>query len=233
MHNVRDTATAVGSAVGMASDAWRLARDAKAEETAREAPPGAPEKKRLSDTQRTELEERMRRRTMDLAWAMTKRQLEATGRDVVDRILGRAFAGGAAADAEAVVVGAGEEEEEAVDVGDDGAGASGDTSERGTVSPAELQARGDALVLVGGVFSGERGSNAAVERAVDGLSKLATHASEAKAKARNFLGGLVASASTPRAAEQSDAQHQGDEAPLPPPPADLGGFFREIGRGWR
>ena len=35
--------------------------------------------------ERAELTERVRKRTMDLAWAMTKRQIEATARQVVIR----------------------------------------------------------------------------------------------------------------------------------------------------
>ena len=69
--------SAVGSAVGVASDTWRLARDAR---------PETPPERRLTDVQRAELEERVKRRTMDLAWAMTARDIEATARAVVDAV---------------------------------------------------------------------------------------------------------------------------------------------------
>ena len=138
VHNMKEGALGVGSAVGMASDAWKLARDAR---------PETPIEKRLSDSQRAELEERVKRRTMELAWRITKRQIERTARATVDEVIDRAYAGD-------------------------------------STSADEQRARGDAIILIGNLFSGEK-AHAAVDKAVDGLNKLATHASEAKSKAKS------------------------------------------------
>jgi hypothetical protein len=136
-----------------------------------------PAEKRLDELQRAELTERVKRRTMDLAWAVTRRSIESTARDVVDCILKRTF------------------------VSVDPQSVNAPTSSHGKLetlpagATAEFQARADALVLIGGIFSGEKPSKT-VEKAVDGLNQLATHASQARHQAgsiaRNLLGGLVA-----------------------------------------
>jgi hypothetical protein len=174
---------------------------------------------------------------MDVAWAVTKRQIERTARATVDATLGRAY----------VAEGGGDEE--------------------GFILPtptAEVAARGDALVLIGGTFSGEkphqasrppsstdesapRGHTAlarvqAVDKAVDAIGGVGRQL----AQAGSFLGGLLAaSASAPpaeaarAAGEQSaprePASAEGAAAPPSEPPVEsVGAFFRESFKmsGW-
>ena len=223
--------------MGVASDTWRLARDAR---------PETPPERRLTDVQRAELEERVKRRTMDLAWAMTKRQVEATARAVVDSVLGKEPRGHGleAADTQAEQRPA----SDGTDVTDvtDAAAASGPTwqqpppesgAEEGFVlaglTADERRARAEALVLIGGIFSGER-PHERVDRAVAGLHQLAATASSRASKAKSFLGNLVASAATPRAqhAEATEVHRGAQAASSAPPPPELGAFFREMG-SWR
>ena len=172
----------------MASDAWRLAQDGRAETSAPD--------KRLTDEQRAKLKERVKQRTMDLAWAVTHRSVEATARAVVDRVLEGSFAAhegmshghgphghgqgqvpvdaaegvahadarvpmeteahvgqisvgqievGARAEVDAVKAEVGAVREELVPA----------AVESSSMGDAEFRARGDALLLVGRLFSGE------------------------------------------------------------------------------
>jgi len=119
------------------------------------------------------------------------------------------------------------------------------------ISAAEFDARCEALVLVGGIFSGETPSEA-VDKAVDGLSRLTGRATQAALSARCFLGGLqhrLASeisefrdaAATERSlptpgqsgdacAEAEDCAAQASHAAslAAAPPADMSSFFREM-----
>lgn len=254
VHNVRDGVSAVGSAVGMASDAWKLARDSR---------PETPAEKRLSDAQRADLEERVKQRTMDLAWAMTKRSIEGTARAVVDQILGRAFAYTAPPPSARPGAAGGEDPVAASAVGAPLA-CDGDDGDDGVelvhgLSEAELRARGDALILLGGAFSGEK-PHEAVDRAVEkvdlAVSRLTTSASEATTRAKSFFGGLMASArerqrgtnaqtetivdvsaqpqgtsaagSTSSASDPAVARRWKDPAVAPPPTESVGAFFREV-----
>ena len=221
----------------------RLARDAR---------PETPAPKKLSAAERAELEARVKQRTMDLAWAMTKRSIETTARAVVDQILGRGFVAAAAAGA-----GAGSS------ANADAQPASGPTGARtahghgqgggtaATPAERELQARADALVLVGGLFSGEK-PHEAVDRAVGGLHRLASTATVASSTARSLLGGWLtrgtgngqqgqATRALPPTAATSDASSAPRSAsppsaaarvppPPPPPPESLGAFFKEMMR---
>jgi len=215
VHNLSEATSAIGTAVGMASDAWRLARDAR--------PETLPEK-RLSDVQRAELEERVRRRTMDMAWAMTRHHVERTARAVVDHVLGRAYAnaGDRKSDGKSSM-------ESGVESGVDGGvggGAAVDVTDGAAlptpISPAELNARAEALLLIGAIFSNER-PHETVERAVDGLHKLATRANdvtnEAKERAQRLWGNLLTAAAPSE--RRTDA-----------PPESVGAFFRELGK-WK
>ena len=165
-----------------------------------------------------------------MAWhhvgtAMTKRQIEATARAVVDNLLGRGFAS-SLDDGAALAAAA------------DGATAS---AELPAISAAEFEARGEvatppqshpysrpatppalaatsyplaqALVIIGGIFAGERQglseaiiSGEAVGKAVqvagDGLSRLAGHANLAASSARSLFGGLQQRLASAAAAEQ-------------------------------
>lgn len=139
VHNMREGVGAVGTAIGMASDAWKLAKDAQLasqppDEAATVGLRGKKEK-RLTDEQRVALQERVKARTMDLAWAMTKRTIESTARAVVDELLGRGFASGSA-------------------------------TARGKA--AEFTARGDALLLIGSIFCpSEKAHNEQLDKAVE------------------------------------------------------------------
>ena len=160
--------------------------------------------------QRAELTERIRKRTMDLAWAMTARDIEATARAVVDAILGRGF-----------VSGVWPRTSEAAEVLH--SEASGQWAET-----AEFHARGDALLVVGEIFSGEK-----AQHLREGLNKLATHATHAKTQAtsmaRSLLGGLSSLSLRPRD-ETAASTSTDDDAAAPPaaePPQEVGAFFRE------
>ena len=126
------------------------------------------------------------------------------------------------------------------------------------ISAAEFQARGDALVLIGGIFSNEKVvKHAAVGVAVEKLEKLATHAemardtvNQAGSLARSMLGdwmakrgvgqgaieaGSSSGSGTRPAVNYGTAAAAGGEsadsaAPSSraPPPANLGAFFREF-----
>ena len=91
---------------------------------------------------------------MDLAWKMTSRTIEQTARAVVDQILGSSFASVAASDAPA----------------------SEGSSAAAACPNAEFVARGDALILIGGIFSGEKAAHLreGLTKVLgkDGLSKL-------------------------------------------------------------
>lgn len=227
VHDVSEGVSAVGSAVGMASDAWRLARDSR---------PETPSEKRMSDGERATLEERVKKRTMGLAWAITKRSIERVSRLVVAEVLGRGFGCGASS----------------IDLGDDEDAAEvaiSDGACLGPISPEELQARADALLVIGGIFSNER-PHAVVDVAVGGLNKLASGAKSAGSSARSwFFDKVLATSSGPQpqsgaatcASPSSGAA--GAEEPvleetelgggaLPPPPApppeSLRAFFREV-----
>ena len=201
VHNLTAVSSAVGSAARMAGDSWRLARDAR---------PETPEEKKLSEVQRAELTERIRKRTMDLAWAMTARDIEATARAVVDAILGRGF-----------VSGVWPRTSEAAEVLHSEAPCQ-------WAETAEFHARGDALLVVGEIFSGEK-----AQHLREGLNKLATHATHAKTQAtsmaRSLLGGLSSLSLRPRD-ETAASTSTDDDAAAPPaaePPQEVGAFFRE------
>ena len=129
--------------------------------------------------QRAELTERIRKRTMDLAWAMTARDIEATARAVVDAILGRGF-----------VSGVWPRTSEAAEVLH--SEAPGQWAET-----AEFHARGDALLVVGEIFSGEK-----AQHLREGLNKLATRDAREDAGdvdgAEPSLGGLSSLSLRPR-----------------------------------
>ena len=184
---------------------------------------------------------------MDLAFRLTKRSIEGTARAVVDQLLGRGFAaseGAASAEAAARADYLG---------GGDTAGeappppplSSPPPSASPSISPEEFRARAEALVLIGGKFSGER-PHRTVDKAVVGLNQLASHASVAKdqagvlagvaaAKASSFLGGLLAKKGKDSPAVGGGASGSSSPPPpLPPPPPDgpppeppanLGAFF--------
>ena len=176
---------------------------------------------------------------MDLAWAITKREIEHTARAVVDELLGRSFAG---------------------DLGDLGTGADACAA---AAAPAlasisasishEFAARAEALLLIGEQFSGEQ-PHKTVDKALVGLNQLASQAALAKgqagvlagaaaARAGSFFGGLLANKpavvlkTAPELARASGAPPPPPEgepvtAPPPPldgascePPASLGAFF--------
>ncbi len=199
VHNLTAVSSAVGSAARMAGDSWRRARDAR---------PEAPEEKKRSEVQRAELTERIRKRTMDLAWAMTARDIEATARAVVDAILGRGF-----------VSGVWPRTSEAAEVLH--SEAPGQWAET-----AEFHARGDALLVVGEIFSGEK-----AQHLREGLNKLATHATHAKTQAtsmaRSLLGGLSSLSLRPRDETAASADDDAAAPPAAEPPQEVGAFFRE------
>lgn len=164
-HSLTEASAAVGSAVGMAADLSKLSRDSQ---------PDTPAEKKLSDAQRAALTERVQKRTLALVWRMTKHTIESTARAVVDQVLGLQSAtsagrkvrgvcpfGTAPGDRVALEVegravtvevppGTAEGEEFEVSLPDDGR-PPGPSS----LGPAELEARAEALVYIGGVFSGE------------------------------------------------------------------------------
>ena len=176
---------------------------------------------------------------MDLAWAITKREIEHTARAVVDELLGRSFAG---------------------DLGDLGTGAdacaAAEAPALASISASishEFAARAEALLLIGEQFSGEQ-PHKTVDKALVGLNQLASQAALAKgqagvlagaaaARAGSFFGGLRANKpvvvlkTAPELARASGAPPPPPEgepvtAPPPPldgascePPASLGAFF--------
>ena len=176
---------------------------------------------------------------MDLAWAITKREIEHTARAVVDELLGRSFAG---------------------DLGDLGTGAdacaAAEAPALASISASishEFAARAEALLLIGEQFSGEQ-PHKTVDKALVGLNQLASQAALAKgqagvlagaaaAKAGSFFGGLLAKKPTvvlntaPESASASGATPpppEGMPVTAPPPsldgatcepPASLGAFF--------
>lgn len=176
---------------------------------------------------------------MDLAWAITKREIEHTARAVVDELLGRSFAG---------------------DLGDLGTGAdacaAAEAPALASISASishEFAARAEALLLIGEQFSGEQ-PHKTVDKALVGLNQLASQAALAKgqagvlagaaaARAGSFFGGLLANKpavvlkTAPESARASGAPPPPPEgepvtAPPPPldgascePPASLGAFF--------
>ena len=176
---------------------------------------------------------------MDLAWAITKREIEHTSRAVVDELLGRSFAG---------------------DLGDLGTGAdacaAAEAPALASISASishEFAARAEALLLIGEQFSGEQ-PHKTVDKALVGLNQLASQAALAKgqagvlagaaaARAGSFFGGLLANKpavvlkTAPESARASGAPPPPPEgepvtAPPPPldgascePPASLGAFF--------
>ena len=189
-----------------------------------------------------------------MAWprvgtAMTKRQIEATARAVVDNLLGRGFAS-SLDDGAALAAAA------------DGAPAS---AELPAISAAEFEARGEvatppqshpysrpatppalaatsyplaqALVIIGGIFAGERQglseaiiSGEAVGKAVqvagDGLSRLAGHANLAASSARSLFGGLqqrLAAGAEPGGLQQRLASAAAAEQQLAAPALSSGG----------
>ena len=176
---------------------------------------------------------------MDLAWAITKREIEHTARAVVDELLGRSFVG---------------------DLGDLGTGAdacaAAEAPALASISASishEFAARAEALLLIGEQFSGEQ-PHKTVDKALVGLNQLASQAALAKgqagvlagaaaARAGSFFGGLLANKpavvlkTAPELARASGAPPPPPEgepvtAPPPPldgascePPASLGAFF--------
>ena len=176
---------------------------------------------------------------MDLAWAITKREIEHPARAVVDELLGRSFAG---------------------DLGDLGTGAdacaAAEAPALASISASishEFAARAEALLLIGEQFSGEQ-PHKTMDKALVGLNQLASQAALAKgqagvlagaaaARAGSFFGGLLANKpavvlkTAPESARASGAPPPPPEgepvtAPPPPldgascePPASLGAFF--------
>ena len=176
---------------------------------------------------------------MDLAWAITKREIEHTARAVVDELLGRSFAG---------------------DLGDLGTGAdacaAAEAPALASISASishEFAARAEALLLIGEQFSGEQ-PHKTVDKALVGLNQLASQAALAKgqagvlagaaaARAGSFFGGLLANKpavvlkTAPESARASGAPPPppvGEPVTAPPPPLDgasceppasLGAFF--------
>jgi len=180
---------------------------------------------------------------MDIAWAITKRSIEATARSAVDELLGRAFVsgdgagsgggGGAGGVVTAAASAGGSSGSAAVDVSD-GAGA---PSAR---QNAEFIARGDALLLLGSIFCPTvQAHHQHVDKAVEVASLLATHADQARKEAgflaKSLLGGLMATSNRVdlKPEQQRQQQHTneggsgGDSAPAEPP-ISLGSFFREL-----
>ena len=199
--------------------------------------------KRLTPEQRAALEERVKQRTMDIAWAITKRSIEATARSAVDELLGRAFVsgdgagsgggGGAGGVVTAAASAGGSSGSAAVDVSD-GAGA---PSAR---QNAEFIARGDALLLLGSIFCPTvQAHHQHVDKAVEVASLLATHAEQARKEAgflaKSLLGGLMATSNRVDLKPEQQRQQQrtneggsgGDSAPAEPP-ISLGSFFKEL-----
>ena len=176
---------------------------------------------------------------MDLAWAITKREIEHTARAVVDELLGRSFAG---------------------DLGDLGTGAdacaAAEAPALASISASishEFAARAEALLLIGEQFSGEQ-PHKTVDKALVGLNQLASQAALAKgqagvlagaaaARAGSFFGGLLANKpavvlntapETARASGAPPPPPEGEPVTAPPPPLDgasceppasLGAFF--------
>ena len=219
---------------------------------------------RLTDEERRTLQERVKERTMEVAWALTKRSIETTARSTVDQILKRGFVSQGASGG-----GIGSSDGTAGGSGDAGSGAEpSDPSSSGdgpsdvsdpspsAVSAAEFQARGDALVLIGGIFANEKAvKHAAVGVAVEKLEKLATHAemardtvNQAGSLARSMLGDWMAKRGVGQSAIEGGSSSSGmsptavaaggggadmgadTNAPSSraPPPANLGAFFREF-----
>uniref|UniRef100_A0A7S2ILU6 DNAJ-containing protein X-domain domain-containing protein n=1 Tax=Haptolina brevifila TaxID=156173 RepID=A0A7S2ILU6_9EUKA len=201
VHNVSEAARTVGSAALMASDAWRLAQDGRAEEAT----------KKLSDEQRAQLEQRIKQRTMDLAWAVTRRAVERTTRAVVDQLLAREFAheAGAEAGAEAsaefqarcdalLIIGrvfAGETPHETVDRAVD---------ELAKLTSRATQARDNASSMAGSIarslFDGLITSSKTAAQATAMATALATAPAAAPASALAVAPAVTASAATPAAA---------------------------------
>ena len=93
-HKACEGASAVGSAMGIAAAHMKLAKDNSRQE-AREAQgssgnqsgEGSPQSAALTAEQRASLLETMQKHTLSLVWTLTKRDIEATVRAAVDRVL--------------------------------------------------------------------------------------------------------------------------------------------------
>ena len=245
-HTLSEGASAVGSAVSMAGDLAKLSRDAK---------PETPPEKRLSEAQRAELTERVQKRTLAIVWAITKRQIETTARSVVDELLGanaqqrdepsgrmisivcppgvgpgglvrvEVEGQGVGVRTLGIVVPEGVEEGQTFDVAapDDRAP---------PISAEEAKARADALMIIGGIFSGEKQSEA-VDKAIkaindlnqlggvaaDKASKLASLAGDKASKASSLARSWFGWAETPPPARPPPSYGSCDGGPSAPPPS--------------
>lgn len=194
-HGMNEGFSATGSAISLASAFVQLSRDGN---------PETPPEKKLSEQQRKDLEARILQKTMDIMWTMTKRDIQQTLRSVVDellehgqvvptRLISAQRPQGTAAGAEMAVKQAdGREFQVRVPEGvPEGVVFQCHVKETDGLTVDELQARADALILLGGIFSGEKLPVAAM---TDGINKMAAEAetqmTRASSMVTGWLGGL-------------------------------------------
>lgn len=197
-HSVGEGMSAIGSAAGTMSTWMRLRRDND---------PATPPEARLTDEQRAILEAEVLNKTMSLMWTVTKREIQQTLRSVVDEVLAHGRVG------QQVLVTlarpAGVQPGGLLSFALEGQGsfqvpvpegvAEGATFQvqvGAGLSQVELQARAEALILVGGIFSDEKPPLVAM---TDGFN-------QAKSSAVSFMSGLFGggpAASTDRSGSQA------------------------------
>eukprot|EP00964_Phaeocystis_antarctica_P028407 scaffold16017_cov63-Phaeocystis_antarctica.AAC.4 len=228
-HKLGEGASAVGSAMGIAAAHMKLAKDSSRQES-RQAQGSSgssgetsPQSAALTAEQKASLLETMQKHTLSLVWTLTKRDIEATVRAAVDRVLEedkrRASlsastlvevtvpAGVNPGDSLTVQAPSGGKFQVAVPAGTGvgmrfqvrlGGGGTVDAGSR-LLTPAERRARADGLLLLGSTF---QGGSRGVAAGVDGLNILAQQASvgltEAAAAFNRLLTRGAASCATSR-----------------------------------
>jgi curved DNA-binding protein CbpA len=93
-HKLGEGASAVGSAMGIAAAHMKLAKDSSRQESRQaqgssgtNSGEGSPQSAALTAEQKASLLETMQKHTLSLVWTLTKRDIEATVRAAVDRVL--------------------------------------------------------------------------------------------------------------------------------------------------
>ena len=214
-HALGEGLAGVGAAVTVASIHVKLARDAR-EET--------PAAQRLTEEQKAELLASLQKKTLELVWTLTKRDIEKTVRAVVSDALcdGRVSSGAALV---RVDLPAGVSAGDALAVRTPDGSSVTVTVPAGVVSSFEvrvpasnalsveqLTARCEAITLLGSIFQGSSGSDKMLSDTMSNLSRISVQAEQGLVSAASGLGRFFEQVVGGRPASPP--------APPPPPPPE-------------